>query len=94
MTTDGAKFVHTSMTLKHLLASFPRLIKLVRGMYKKAMVINVAAANGEIIRKFEDPTGALMSFVTSALEHEDHLYLGSLNSNFIGKLQLKPALYS
>ncbi|KAK9274789.1 hypothetical protein L1049_022041 [Liquidambar formosana] len=89
MTTDGLKFVHTSKICKHLLATFPNLFNQVRGTNEKAMVINVAA-DGEIIRKFDDPNGKVMSFVTSALEHEDHLYLGSLSSNFIGKLPLKP----
>ncbi|KAK3213372.1 hypothetical protein Dsin_018078 [Dipteronia sinensis] len=46
-------------------------------------------ADGNIIRTFQDPNGKVMSFVTSAFEFEDHLYLGSLNSNFIGKLPLK-----
>lgn len=90
LTFSGMEFVHTSKTTKHLIAAFPKLIDLLKGMYKKAMVINVAA-NGEIIRKLDDPNGKMMSFITSALEHQDHLYLGSLNSNFIGKLPLKPA---
>ena len=54
------------------------------------MVVNVAA-DGKIIRKFDDPDGKVMSMVTSAMEFEDHLYLGSLNTNFIGKLPLKAA---
>lgn len=80
--------MHTSNAYKHLLAAFPRLIELVNGVYRKAMVVNVAA-DGKIIRKFDDPNGKVMSFVTAALEFEDHLYLGSLNSNFVGKLPLK-----
>jgi hypothetical protein len=56
--------------------------------YKKASVINVAA-DGQIIRKFDDPDGKVVSFITTAYEFEDHLYLGSLHSNFILKLPLK-----
>ncbi|KAI9192257.1 hypothetical protein LWI28_020095 [Acer negundo] len=81
-------FVHTSKASKHLLAAFPKLFNLINPVRRKATVINVAA-DGSIIRKFQDPDGKVMSFVTSAFEFEDHLYLGSLNSNFIGKLPLK-----
>jgi len=88
LTSNGLEFVHTSKASKHLIATFPRLIELVNGVYKKAAVVNVAA-DGKIIRKFDDPNGKVMTFVTAALEFEDHLYLGSLNSNFVGKLPLK-----
>ncbi|KAK7328801.1 hypothetical protein VNO77_22924 [Canavalia gladiata] len=90
LTSEGLEFVHYSKITKHLLASFPRLFKLVTGVKKKAMVVNVAT-NGKIIRKFDDDDGKVITFVTSAMEFEDHLYLGSLNSNFIGKLPLHSA---
>ena len=83
------KFVHTSKVLKQIVASFPKLTELVNGVIRKrATVINVAA-DGNIIKRFDDPNGTVISFVTTALEFEDHLYLGSLNSDFIGKLSLK-----
>lgn len=90
VTSDGFEFVHTSKALKHLLATFPKLFQLVKGSHKKASVVKVAA-DGKIIDKFDDPNGKVISFVTSALEFEDYLYLGSLNTNFIGKLPLKAA---
>lgn len=86
--SDVLQFVHSSKVCKHLLAASPTLLNLLNPAYSKATVINVAN-NGKIIRKFEDPNGKVMSFVTSAFEFEDHLYLGSLNSDFIGKLPLK-----
>ncbi|KAH7572042.1 hypothetical protein ACOSP7_015038 [Xanthoceras sorbifolium] len=86
--SDVLEFVYNSKASKHLLAAFPKLYNLINPVYRSAMVINVAA-DGNIIRKFEDPNGKVMSFVTSAFEFEDHLYLGSLNSNFIGKLPLR-----
>ncbi|XP_054790235.1 protein STRICTOSIDINE SYNTHASE-LIKE 4-like isoform X1 [Prosopis cineraria] len=88
VTDEKLGFVHSWKVLKHLVASFPTLINVVRGIYKKAMVVNVGS-DGEIIRIFDDDEGKVMNFVTSALEFEDHLYLGSLNSNFIGKLPLR-----
>lgn len=90
ITPSRLEFVHTSRAAKHLLATFPKLFKLVNGIYTRAMVANVGN-DGKIIKVFEDPNGKVMSFVTSALEFEDHLYLGSLNSDFIGKLPLKMA---
>ncbi|XP_057969297.1 protein STRICTOSIDINE SYNTHASE-LIKE 4-like [Malania oleifera] len=88
-TSKGLEFVHTSRAAKHFLAAFPGLMKLVIGVGKGATVVNVAADGQSIIRKFDDPSGSVMSFVTSAVEFEDHLYLGSLNSTFIGKLPLE-----
>ncbi|XP_015889043.2 protein STRICTOSIDINE SYNTHASE-LIKE 4 [Ziziphus jujuba] len=86
--TNGLEFIHTSKASKIFLAAFPKLIERVNGVYTKAMVVNVAA-DGKITKKFDDSNGKVLSFVTSAIEFEDHLYLGSLNSNFIGKLPLK-----
>ena len=49
------------------------------------------ATNGKIIRKLEDGDGKVITFVTSAVEFEDNLYLDCLNSNFVGKLPLYSA---
>ncbi|XVF48875.1 hypothetical protein PTKIN_Ptkin03bG0223300 [Pterospermum kingtungense] len=88
LTSEKMKFLHTSKVLKQIVANFPKLIELANGATKKATVINVAA-DGNIIKRFDDPDGTVISFVTTALEFEDHLYLGSLSSDFIGKLSLK-----
>ncbi|XP_028796652.1 protein STRICTOSIDINE SYNTHASE-LIKE 4-like [Neltuma alba] len=87
-TSEEMGFVHSSKVLKHLVASFPKLGNVISGTNKKGMVANVGS-DGKIIRIFDDSEGKVMTFVTSALEFEDHLYLGSLNSNFIGKLPLR-----
>jgi hypothetical protein len=50
-------------------------------------VVNVGT-DGKIIKKFDDNEGKVIRFVTSAVEFEDHLYLGSLHSDFVGKLPL------
>ncbi|KAK2975519.1 hypothetical protein RJ640_009148 [Escallonia rubra] len=87
LTSDGMEFVHTSTASKYFLAAFPKLINRVNGAYTKAKVINVGT-DGKIIKSLEDPNGKVMSFVTSAVEFEGHLYLGSLNADFVGKLPL------
>ncbi|KAL3747068.1 hypothetical protein ACJRO7_015929 [Eucalyptus globulus] len=87
LTSEGWEFVHASKAAKHLIATYPSLIKKVNGVYGKASVLHVGA-DGKIIKKLDDPDGKVISFVTSAFEFEGHLYLGSLNSNFIGKLPL------
>ncbi|GMI84325.1 STRICTOSIDINE SYNTHASE-LIKE 4, strictosidine synthase-like 4 [Hibiscus trionum] len=87
--SEGTEFVHASRALKLIISNFPKAVELVfSGIKKKATVINVAA-DGSILKRFDDPTGTVISFVTSAVEFEDHLYLGSLNTNFVGKLPLK-----
>ncbi|KAL5728571.1 hypothetical protein ACHQM5_001640 [Ranunculus cassubicifolius] len=88
MRLSGMNFVHRSSIAKHLLARFPKLIVRALQTYKKAMVVNVGS-DGNIIRKFDDSTGEVVAFVTSVLEFEDHIYLGSLKNNFVGKLPLK-----
>ncbi|PRQ47035.1 putative strictosidine synthase transcription factor WD40-like family [Rosa chinensis] len=90
LTSDGLEFVHSSRAAKHLIATSGKLVELVSGLHKKATVVNVGA-DGKIIKKLEDPNGSVMSFVTSAVEFDNHLYLGSLQNNFIGKLPLNVA---
>lgn len=84
---EGWEFAHNSKAAKYLIATFPGTINIVGGMKTRATVVNVGA-DGKIIRKLEDPSGEVLSFVTSALEFEGHLYLGSLNSDCVRKLPL------
>ncbi|KAK4396831.1 protein STRICTOSIDINE SYNTHASE-LIKE 6 [Sesamum angolense] len=81
------RYVYRSRAFKYLITAFPELGQWVVGANKKAMVVNVGS-DGKIIRGFDDPTGKVMAFVTSALEFEGHLYLGSLHTDFVGKLPL------
>ncbi|KAG9130524.1 hypothetical protein Leryth_025245 [Lithospermum erythrorhizon] len=85
---SSLNFIHKWRVAKHLIASFPNLIEVVNGVHSKAMVMKVAP-DGRILRTLDDPEGKVMSFVTSAVEYEGNLYLGSLKCDFIGKLQLE-----
>ncbi|KAL4571813.1 hypothetical protein LXL04_018578 [Taraxacum kok-saghyz] len=87
-TSSNMKFVHSSKVIKHILATFPKLFNQIKGVDKSAMVINVGS-DGTIIKRLDDPNGKVVSFVTSVLEFEGNLYLGSLKNNFIGKLPLE-----
>ncbi|XP_057537637.1 protein STRICTOSIDINE SYNTHASE-LIKE 4-like [Amaranthus tricolor] len=87
ITTKEMKFVHSSKIAKHIIATFPSLLKIVNGSHKKATVIKVSE-DGKLLKRLDDPQGKIISFITSAVEYEGNLYLGSLNSNFVGKLSL------
>ncbi|KAG1366375.1 adipocyte plasma membrane-associated protein [Cocos nucifera] len=80
--------IQRSSMAKRVLATFPKLVKIIEPMKSRATVVNVAS-NGKITQVLDDSNGTVMSFVTSAMEFEGHLYLGSLQTNFIGKLSLK-----
>jgi len=54
------------------------------------MVVKVDT-KGNIIKKFGDNNGKIINFVTSAIGFEEHLYLGSIKTDFIGKFQLQSA---
>jgi len=82
--------VHTSKVFKHLIALFPRLFNLISSATKSAMVVKVDT-EGNIIKKFGDNNGKIINFVTSAIEFENHLYLGSIKTDFVGKFPLQSA---
>ncbi|XP_058727745.1 protein STRICTOSIDINE SYNTHASE-LIKE 4-like [Vicia villosa] len=90
MTSERTSFMHTSKVFKHLLASFPRLINLFNSAIKSAMVVKVDT-EGNIIKRFGDNDGKIITGVTSVVEFEDHLYLGNINTDFVGKFQLPSA---
>ncbi|KAF3792339.1 hypothetical protein EJ110_NYTH00502 [Nymphaea thermarum] len=83
-------FVHKSKLVKRVIAKSPSLFRWIFNTRVKAMVINVDV-HGKIINYLDDSKGKVMSFATSAMEFEDHLYLGNLNTNFTGKLRLQKA---
>lgn len=70
-----------------MIAAFPALLKTILPMKMGAMAVKVAA-NGTVVRMVDDSDGSVMSFVTSALEFDGHLYIGSLGTDFMGKLLL------
>ncbi|KAI3893060.1 hypothetical protein MKX03_033032 [Papaver bracteatum] len=81
----GLEFIHKWPILKYIVAQFPTLSDSLR--------LIIAAADGKkIIRKFDDEGAKVIPFLTSRVEFEDHLYLGSMGTNFVGKLRLNDQL--
>ncbi|PKA52329.1 Strictosidine synthase 1 [Apostasia shenzhenica] len=80
-------WIHGSPLSKLVIASFPLAVDLIKPMGRGAMVVNVGS-DGKIRRMLGDSDGRVMAFVTSALEHEEHLYLGNLQHDFVGRLSL------
>nr|ADE77910.1 unknown [Picea sitchensis] len=79
------EFVYRYGILKHVFATYPNLLEWIGFEKSRAMVVKVGE-EGEPIISLEDPNGKVMSFVTSANEVGNYLYLGSLNANFLGRL--------
>ncbi|XP_031500252.1 protein STRICTOSIDINE SYNTHASE-LIKE 4-like isoform X1 [Nymphaea colorata] len=90
MRTGGKELIYSSKLFKHILVKIPRLLNRYLKIRQKAMVINVDA-DGKIINYLDDSTGKVISLVTSAVQSGDHLYLGNLNTKFIGRLALQKA---
>ncbi|CAL9068597.1 unnamed protein product [Musa banksii] len=86
--SKGMDLLHRSPTAKTVVAAFPKVVKVLQAMGRGAMVVNVGS-DGKIRRMLDDSDGKVMSFVTSAMEFQGYLYLGSLHSNFVGKLNIR-----
>ncbi|XP_051132019.1 protein STRICTOSIDINE SYNTHASE-LIKE 4-like [Andrographis paniculata] len=76
---------------EQFLKSFSKIVEFGIGVHNAAMVVNVAS-DGRVIRGFDDPTGKVIAKVTSAIEFDGHLYLGTLHNDFVGKLPLTAAM--
>ncbi|CAL9126074.1 unnamed protein product [Musa textilis] len=85
--SKGMDLLHRSPTAKTVVAAFPKVVNALQPSGSGAMVVNVGS-DGKIRRVLDDSDGKVMSFVTSAMEFQGYLYMGSLQSNFIGKLNI------
>ena len=52
------------------------------------------AENGHIVQRLDDPTGAVVSYISEVLDTGSSLYLGSYTSPFLAKLSLEWILFS
>ncbi|KAJ8510095.1 hypothetical protein OPV22_000529 [Ensete ventricosum] len=86
--SKGMDLLHRSPTAKKVVAAFPKVVKALQTRGIGGMVMNVGS-DGKIRRVLDDSDGKVMSFVTSAMEFQGYLYVGSLHSNFVGKFDLR-----
>lgn len=78
--------LHRQPWAKNLLAKLPRALWPKPQDYGLVLALN---ENGEIIHSLHDTSGTHLRMITSAKPVGNHLYLGSLNNDRIGKLQIK-----
>ena len=77
--------LHPSPLVKTLMSKLPHFL------WPKPLPYGCVLAldeDGNIIKSFQEPTGKHLREITSVQEHEGYLYLGSLNSDRIGKYKL------
>eukprot|EP00249_Psilotum_nudum_P008177 c21094_g1_i1 orf=107-1186(+) len=79
--------VYRQRFLKHLVVLWPFLLKKFLPLRSEATVLKVGE-DGQPIMSYKDPTGKQISFVTSAMQVGDFLYIGSLSANFVACLHL------
>ncbi|KAK3125678.1 hypothetical protein QOZ80_7BG0608310 [Eleusine coracana subsp. coracana] len=79
--------VHRWTFTKKVVASFPALLEWSKATAKGATVAQVSE-DGNIIRLLDDSEGKVINFVTSVNEYNGDIFLGSLETNFVGKLSL------
>ncbi|KAL6656949.1 hypothetical protein ACP70R_004729 [Stipagrostis hirtigluma subsp. patula] len=72
---------------KRVVSSFPALLERIKATLKGAMVAQVSE-DGKIIRVLDDSEGKVINFITSVTEFNGDIFLGSLSTNFVGKLCL------
>ena len=78
--------LHRHPWAKNLLAKLPRALWPKPQNYGLVLALN---ENGEIIHSLHDTSGTHLRMITSAKPVGTYLYLGSLNNDRIGKLQIK-----
>jgi hypothetical protein len=76
-----------STLAKRVVATFPALVEWIKSTVKGAMVAQVSE-DGHIVRVLDDSQGKVINLVTSVNEFNGDIFLGSLSTNFIGKLSL------
>jgi sugar lactone lactonase YvrE len=82
---SDADTMHPHPALKKLVAKLPDALRPKPARY--GFVVEVDES-GKPIRSLQDPEGRVAFMVTSAQEHQGHLYLGSIANNAIVKVKL------
>jgi sugar lactone lactonase YvrE len=78
--------LHPHPALKKALLRLPGWIRPKPRRYAFVLAYD---ADGRLVRNLQDPSGRAFRYVTNAVQHEDALYLGSLELPAVGKLVMK-----
>jgi sugar lactone lactonase YvrE len=71
--------------LKNALAKLPRTFLPKPQAYGFVIKLD---ETGRILQSFQDPSGEHVPAITSVVEHDGYLYLGSFSNSFVGKFKL------
>lgn len=82
---DAMDFIHGFPFIKSLLGRLPQALW--AHSAKHGFVVSLDE-QGKITGSLQDPEGARLYNITSAVEHRGHLYMGSLTTDRIGKYRL------
>ncbi|MFW6124659.1 MAG: SMP-30/gluconolactonase/LRE family protein [Pirellulales bacterium] len=85
---DTVDWLHARPWLKAVMAKLPRLFWPQPEPYGLVLALD---EQGRITRSLHEPTATHLWEITSAQEHDGHLYLGSLDNDRIGRLELDGA---
>ncbi len=77
--------IHPYPFLKNLISKLPKLFWPKPKSYGLVISFN---EKGKIIQSLQDPKGEYLKEITSVIEHEGYLYMGSLHGDRIGKYKL------
>jgi len=81
------KIVQPNVILKSLIMKIFKIKQFVP-LAKYAMVLEVDEKTGKIVRALEDSKGKTVFSVTSAVEKDGYLYLGTINSHKLARYKL------
>jgi hypothetical protein len=73
---------------KRVVASFPVLLKWSKAATTKGAMVAQVSDDGNVVRVLDDSEGKVINSVTSVTEFNGDIFLGSLSTNFVGKLSL------
>jgi sugar lactone lactonase YvrE len=79
--------VHPYAFLKDTLAALPEALRPRHIPYGLVFEMNMS---GQVLRSFHDATGRSLRDTSSAVEHDGHLYVGTLTGTSIARVKLAP----
>jgi sugar lactone lactonase YvrE len=82
---DAGDWLSPRPLFKNVLAKLPRVLWPKPEPYGFVVKLD---ESGHILESFQDPSGQHLPAITSAMERDGYLYLGSMSNHFVGKFKL------